>query len=501
MRDQNARGWYVYRTLKQTADRTQAPVKACSRRGHAVRSFWGANVIFARGDRALVQSLAARPDVKVIESNDSSNWLAGSWEQPQASIDSSRDRGEPLRTTRRAGRQQGEGARRLDPRFHGPGNGRRNQDTGMRWTHNALKPHYRGWNGSVADHNYNWCDSIHSGGGTCAREHAGALRRSLARNAHDRHDLGDDRAGQPDRRRSRSEVDRLPEHGSGERKARDLHRVLPVLHRSDRSQRQQPGPDDAAARDEQQLGLPAERAVRRGHPPPDRREHRSGRDLRRGLCGQRRLELQHRHRPARDLRSLVLDRRAEPAQTARELQQPRPGHGRRLRADQAEHRGAGHEHAFLPTRATPRTRAGAEPPWPARTWWAWSPSSGRRTRPRAGYRRDQGAPEDGQPERHRRTDSVRAAGSRSRTTTWGGASSTRSPRTTAGRSVSTASTTTASATSTTTTTSTTGRVDVRRTAAADGLRACGHDRRHLRLCVRRLLVRRGRLDPQHRLPL
>ena len=32
----------------------------------------------------------------------------------------------------------------------------------MRWTHNALKPHYRGWNGSTADHNFNWHDSIHS---------------------------------------------------------------------------------------------------------------------------------------------------------------------------------------------------------------------------------------------------------------------------------------------------------------------------------------------------
>ena len=25
-----------------------------------------------------------------------------------------------------------------------------NQDTGVSWTHNALKPHYRGWNGSSA---------------------------------------------------------------------------------------------------------------------------------------------------------------------------------------------------------------------------------------------------------------------------------------------------------------------------------------------------------------
>ena len=34
-------------------------------------------------------------------------------------------------------------------------------DTGIRWTHNALKPHYRGWDGINADHDYNWHDSIH----------------------------------------------------------------------------------------------------------------------------------------------------------------------------------------------------------------------------------------------------------------------------------------------------------------------------------------------------
>src|SRR5207249_911070 len=35
-------------------------------------------------------------------------------------------------------------------------------DTGQRWTHNALKPHYRGWNRVVADHDYNWHDSTHA---------------------------------------------------------------------------------------------------------------------------------------------------------------------------------------------------------------------------------------------------------------------------------------------------------------------------------------------------
>ncbi|MFZ0917510.1 MAG: S8 family serine peptidase, partial [Candidatus Udaeobacter sp.] len=44
-------------------------------------------------------------------------------------------------------------------------------DTGQRWTHNALKPHYRGWDGTTADHDYNWHDSIHdSTGNPCGND-------------------------------------------------------------------------------------------------------------------------------------------------------------------------------------------------------------------------------------------------------------------------------------------------------------------------------------------
>lgn len=35
------------------------------------------------------------------------------------------------------------------------------QDTGYEWDHAALKNQYRGWNGSVVDHDYNWHDAIH----------------------------------------------------------------------------------------------------------------------------------------------------------------------------------------------------------------------------------------------------------------------------------------------------------------------------------------------------
>jgi subtilisin family serine protease len=44
-------------------------------------------------------------------------------------------------------------------------------DTGQRWTHNALKPHYRGWDGVNADHDYNWHDSIHNSvGNPCGND-------------------------------------------------------------------------------------------------------------------------------------------------------------------------------------------------------------------------------------------------------------------------------------------------------------------------------------------
>jgi uncharacterized repeat protein (TIGR01451 family) len=35
------------------------------------------------------------------------------------------------------------------------------QDTGYQWDHPAIKNQYRGWDGSAADHNYNWHDAIH----------------------------------------------------------------------------------------------------------------------------------------------------------------------------------------------------------------------------------------------------------------------------------------------------------------------------------------------------
>ena len=77
MKDQNARGWFVYRALTRTAEKTQAPIRAMlDRAGVSYRSFWVAN------GRHRVRRPPARQDARGeartsrrSRPNDASNWL------------------------------------------------------------------------------------------------------------------------------------------------------------------------------------------------------------------------------------------------------------------------------------------------------------------------------------------------------------------------------------------------------------------------------------------
>ena len=76
MKDQDARGWFVYNTLTQHAARTQAGLQAfLTAQGVSYQSFWAANMIVATADRSLVESLAARADVARIDSNTPTRWI------------------------------------------------------------------------------------------------------------------------------------------------------------------------------------------------------------------------------------------------------------------------------------------------------------------------------------------------------------------------------------------------------------------------------------------
>jgi len=164
IKDQDERGWFVYNTLREHAERTQADIRSfLSVRGIEFQSFWIANMLVAEVDRSTADQLARRTDVSRIDSNRSARWIEDpaiadrrdATERPDAP-----DAVEP-------GISNVNAPAVWDMGFTGQNMIVANQDTGIRWTHNSIKSKYRGWNGTTADHNFNWRDSIHSGGGTC----------------------------------------------------------------------------------------------------------------------------------------------------------------------------------------------------------------------------------------------------------------------------------------------------------------------------------------------
>jgi subtilisin family serine protease len=160
MRDPVARGWYVYGTLRDSAERSQRGLRALlDARGIPYRAYWAANALALTADRALVDLLAARPDVRAVESD---RPVRGVEPLPPAADVSPRTRDA-------AAVEWGVGNVNAPALwaagYTGQGIVVGVQDTGIQWDHPALRPHYRGWNGTTADHSYHWYDAIHSAPG------------------------------------------------------------------------------------------------------------------------------------------------------------------------------------------------------------------------------------------------------------------------------------------------------------------------------------------------
>ena len=121
-----------------------------------------------KGDRQLAETLAARPDVARVKAipmihNDlpQRGPIEQSPLQPRGAARRRSSRASLTRTRLTCGRSDSQGRTIVVA----------GADTGIRWTHNALKPHYRGWDGANANHNYNWHDSIHdSVGNPCGND-------------------------------------------------------------------------------------------------------------------------------------------------------------------------------------------------------------------------------------------------------------------------------------------------------------------------------------------
>src|SRR5205809_1804447 len=159
----SAKGSYVYDALWNKSQATQGPLLQLLReRGLEHQSFYIVNAILVKGGREIAEMLAGRPDVVRIEGNPQIRNLLP---QPGPAADAASQPGAP--ETIEPGINYTHAPSVWALGFTGQNIVVASADTGVRWTHNALKPHYRGWDGVTADHDYNWHDSIHSGGGVC----------------------------------------------------------------------------------------------------------------------------------------------------------------------------------------------------------------------------------------------------------------------------------------------------------------------------------------------
>jgi serine protease AprX len=164
------KGRFVYQTLLDKAQSTQEPILQLLRDRHIEhQSFYIVNAILVKGDRQLAEMLAARPDVAHVTGNPIiHNDLPqrGPVDQSplQPRVPDAPATVEPGITYTHAPDVWAVG-------FRGETIVVAGADTGIRWTHNALKPHYRGWDGTNANHNFNWHDSIHdSVGNPCGND-------------------------------------------------------------------------------------------------------------------------------------------------------------------------------------------------------------------------------------------------------------------------------------------------------------------------------------------
>jgi serine protease AprX len=151
-----AKSRYVYDTLYSTAQRSQKSIVTwLQQRGVSYRSFYIVNAIWVQADRETALALAARSDVKRLDGNpvihndlpEPAHPLGPQPAQPSGI--------EPGIQSVNAPAVWAQG-------FTGQGLVIGGQDTGYMWSHPALQPHYRGWNGITVTHDSNWHDSIHA---------------------------------------------------------------------------------------------------------------------------------------------------------------------------------------------------------------------------------------------------------------------------------------------------------------------------------------------------
>ena len=151
MDDPAERRMWVYRTLVDTAERSQAPVRAeLERRGVAYRAHYLINMLEIQGRPGLRHSFARQPGVAYTMFQPGVRRYPYTFALPD--IDPAGPRGVEW-NVREVGAD-----RVWDLGYTGQGLVVGDADTGVEWQHPALQEAYLGWDGQSVDHNYHWYD-------------------------------------------------------------------------------------------------------------------------------------------------------------------------------------------------------------------------------------------------------------------------------------------------------------------------------------------------------
>jgi serine protease AprX len=154
--DRLERRQFVYEALREQAERSQEPLRRrLSEAGVRFRSHWLLDMLEVEADAPLIDELVSRDDVALVAANRPARLARPvSFRDAESAAPKLAEGIEPNVAKIRAPELWSRG-------FTGQGIVIGMADTGFQWDHPTLKPHYRGWNGEVAVHDYNWHDAVH----------------------------------------------------------------------------------------------------------------------------------------------------------------------------------------------------------------------------------------------------------------------------------------------------------------------------------------------------
>ena len=151
--DRTARLQTVYDRLTETAERTQAPLRAeLEALGVPYQPYYIVNMIRVDGHHWLMHRFEGRPGVAQVLLNPNVRDYPHRLPLLPPNEDAPPPQVEPNLAAIHADQAWAMGVT-------GTGIVVAGQDTGYDWTHPALRPHYRGWDGETAHHDYNWHDA------------------------------------------------------------------------------------------------------------------------------------------------------------------------------------------------------------------------------------------------------------------------------------------------------------------------------------------------------